>query len=175
MYIHCHAHCLNLVIVDCVKSNTHASDFFTIDQMLYVFMSTSKAHVVYLEMQNQLHPDKQNRQLQRLSDTRWACRYLSLDVIASTFDSILATLECIADDSDKTKAIEAVGILHQVNSFKFLSCLVIFHRILGITKSLSDQLQSRDLDLCFAADLVISTTDTLKTFRSDDTWDHTYK
>ena len=75
-------------------------------------MSSSKAHVIYLEMQNQLHPAKQIRQLQRLSDTRWACRYLSLDVIASTFDSILATLDSIAEGNDKPKAIEATGLLH---------------------------------------------------------------
>ena len=28
IYVHCHAHCLNLVLVDCVKTNSHASDFF---------------------------------------------------------------------------------------------------------------------------------------------------
>ena len=174
-YIHCHAHCLNLVLVDCVKANCHASDFFIIVQALYVFMSTSKAHVVYLDMQNHLHPEKQKRQLQRLSDTRWACRYLSLDVISSTYDSVLATLESIADGDDKSKSIEAAGLLHQTNSFKFLSCLVIFHRLLGITKSLSDQLQSRDLDLHSAVELVISTKDTLISFRNDETWDHTFK
>lgn len=53
--IHCHAHCLNLVLVDCVKTNYHASDFFIVVQTLYVFMSTSKAHVIYLDMQNHLN------------------------------------------------------------------------------------------------------------------------
>ena len=175
IYVHCHAHCLNLVLVDCVKNNSHAFEFFSLVQSLYVFMSSSKAHVIYLEMQNQLHPDKQTRQLQRLSDTRWACRYLSLDVIATTFDSILATLDSIAEGNDKPKAIEATGLLHQIHSFKFISCLVIFLRIMGITKSLSDQLQSREIDLASAAHLVISTSDTLKTLRNDDTWDQTYK
>ena len=79
-------------------------------------MSSSKAHVIYLEIQNQLYPDKQTRQLQRLSDTRWACRYLSLDVIASTFDCILATLDSIAEGNDKPKAIEATGLLYQIHS-----------------------------------------------------------
>ena len=138
-------------------------------------MSTAKAHVVYLEMQNRLHPGKQTRQLQRLSDTRWACRYLSLDVIASTFDSILATLESIAESDDKAKAIEATGLLNQIGCFKFVSCLIMFWRIMGLTKSLSDQLQSEEIDFSLAADLVTSTSDTLSTFRRDDTWDHTYK
>ena len=175
IYIHCHAHCLNLVLVDCVKNNPHASEFFALVQSLYVFMSSSKAHAIYLEKQTQLHPDHQTRQLQRLSETRWACRYLSLDVIASTFDSILATLESIAEGNDKPKAIEATGLLHQVQCFKFISCLIIFLRIMGFTKSLSDALQNEKIDFAFAADLVNSTSDTLKELRTNDTWDHIYK
>ena len=130
---------------------------------------------MYLEIQNQLHPDQKNRQLQRLSDTIWACRYLSLDVICSTFHSVLATLESIANGDDKAKEIEAVGLLYQVNSFKFLSCLVIFHRLLGLTKSLSDQLQSRDIDLCSASELIESTIGTLKSFRNEGTWKNTFE
>ena len=126
---------MNLVIVDCVKSNSHAYEFFSLVQTLYVFMSTSKAHTIFLEKQAELHEGKQTRQLQRLSDIRWACRYLSLDAIASTFDSILATLEAIADSTDKPKAVEATGILVQVKTFKFLAGLIIFQRILSITKS----------------------------------------
>ncbi len=56
-------------------------------------MSTSKAQSVFLEKRAILNQGQQVRQLQRSSDTRWACRYLALDAIASTFSSILATLE----------------------------------------------------------------------------------
>uniref|UniRef100_A0A1X7VK12 TTF-type domain-containing protein n=1 Tax=Amphimedon queenslandica TaxID=400682 RepID=A0A1X7VK12_AMPQE len=125
IYVHCHAHCLNLVLVDCVKSNSHCSDFFSL-QSLYNFMSTSKSHVVFMEKQKELYPDKQPTQLQSLSETRWACRYLSLEAIVSTFDAVLATLESIGEGSDKQKAVEAVGLFHLVTSFKFLSCLIIF-------------------------------------------------
>jgi hypothetical protein len=77
-----------------------------------------------------------------LSETRWTCRSLALKAISNTFDSIIETLECLADDSDKTKAAEAIGLLHHVNSF-----LIIFKRIFSITKSLYDQLQSKTIDL----------------------------
>ena len=40
---------------------------------------------------------------------------------------------------------------------------------------MSDQLQSREIDLALAANLAISASDTLKILRSDDTWDQTYK
>ena len=81
IYIHCHAHILNLVLVDCASNNSIASEFFSLVQSLYVFMSTSKAHVVFLAQQKELHPDKQTKELKRPSDTRWACCSLMLDVI----------------------------------------------------------------------------------------------
>ena len=83
VYIHCHAHCLNLVLVDCVKSLPEASEFFSLVQSLYVFLSASKVHSIFSQKQAELHPDKQPRALQSLSDTRWACRYNSLDSICS--------------------------------------------------------------------------------------------
>lgn len=175
IYIHCHAHCLNLVLVDCVKSIPQASELFSLIQALYVFMSASKAHTLFVQTQSRLHPGKQPRELQRLSDTRWACRYNSLDCICSTFDAILVTLELIGDGSDKSKAIEAVGLYHHIQNFQFITCLIIFTRIMGFTKLLSDQLQSKDLDLASATDLVVSTMDTLREMRSDDKWNHTFK
>ncbi|XP_011403267.1 PREDICTED: zinc finger MYM-type protein 1-like [Amphimedon queenslandica] len=175
IYVHCYAHILNLVLVDCVKNNSFASEFFSLLQSLYVLLSTSKAHVVFIDKQKELYPNKPTKELKRLSDTRWACCSLTLDVIAGTYDCIIATLDNIGEDRDKAKAIEAAGLLHPVHSFKFLACLIIFQRLMNITKSLSDQLQSRTVDSVHAAGLVSSTTHTLKDFRSDSVWDHTYK
>ena len=120
-YVHCQAHCLNLVLVDCAKNVPEADEFFQLLQAIYVFMSCSKAHEVYISMQMELHPDKQVRQMKRLSDTRWACRYEAVDTTCCTYDSILACLEEIVDGDDKSKAIEANGIL-QIRTYKFFSC-----------------------------------------------------
>ena len=37
LYVHCHAHRLNLVLVDAVKSVDVASEFFVLLERLYVF------------------------------------------------------------------------------------------------------------------------------------------
>ena len=139
-------------------------------EVIYVFLSRSVTHAVFLRKQSKLHPDKQHRQLQRLSDTRWSCRYSAVDAVCSTFDSVLATLEEIANGEDRSQAVEATGIWTQVQTFKFLVSLILFWQILSITKSFSDQLQSRELDLAKAADLVLASTSTLKDFRSDAQW-----
>ena len=107
-------------------------------------------------------------------------RYLGLfqqtgDVRLSVMDSDIATLEEIANGEDRSRAIEATGIWTQVQTFKFLVSLITFWRILSCTKSLSDQLQSREMDLAKAADHVLATISTLKDFRTDNHWNHIYK
>ena len=174
IYIHCFAHILNLVLVDCSKNVSYAAEFFAILQSLYVFVSSSKAHVVFIHRQQELHPDKPTRELQRLSDTRWACRSSAVDTMCRTYDALLATLEEIVDGEDSAKAVEAKGLLFQVRSFTFLILLVLFDRVLSCTKALSDFLQSRQCDLAKAADLVAATIETLEEFRSDSSWNHLF-
>lgn len=54
IYIHCYAHVLNLVLVDSVKGNQSARELFVLLELLYVFMSSSKAHVIFMEKQKAL-------------------------------------------------------------------------------------------------------------------------
>ena len=173
-YIHCYAHDLNLALVDCVRNNRDANEFFALLQVLYVFVSTSKVHVIFMQKQKDLHPDKQPRQQKKLSDTRWACRYSAINAICYTFDALLVTLEDISSGSDRSKAVEARGLLHQVKNFKFLLSLIIFDRVLSCTNSLSEQLQDQKINLSKAADLVLATTETLQEFPEQKSWEHLY-
>ena len=170
IYVHCNAHCLNLCLVDCAKAIREASDFFASLETLYVFLSSSKCHSIFMQQQKEIYPDKQPRQLQRLSDTRWACRQGAVNAVCYTFDAIVATLSTVIEGNNGAKSAEARGLLAQVNSFQFVLCLVIFDRILSCTKSLSDVLQSTQLDLARAAGLVSATVETLEEFRSDQEW-----
>ena len=47
VYIHCYTHVLNLVLL-----------------RPYVFLSTTKSHVIFLKKKRELHPEKQVRELQ---------------------------------------------------------------------------------------------------------------
>ncbi len=72
-YVHCNAHCLNLVLVDTVKSVPEAACFFSLLQKLYVLMSGSCIHQKWPEVQREMYVG-QPRELQKVCDTRWACR-----------------------------------------------------------------------------------------------------
>ena len=68
----------------------------------------------------------------------------------------------MAEDSDGKKSTKATGLLLQVKCFRFLLILVVFDRLLAVTKGLSDALQSKSLDLGKASELVLATVETLE-------------
>ncbi len=134
IYIHCYSHTLNLVLVDAVKSVKLAVEFFVLLESLYVFFSTAKANSVFMNHQQKIYADKQAMRLQRLSDTHWACRFSSVNVVCFRFDCLLLSLEEISHGSDPSKAIEARGLYQQIKSFSFLITLIVFDKILTSTK-----------------------------------------
>ena len=96
---------------------------------------------MFIEQQTRLHTDKQHRQLQKLSDTRWACQSMQCAT-----PMMLFLLHCLSI-CDGIKAVETKGLLLQVKSFRFILCLIIFDRLLSYAKGLSDVLQAPQLDL----------------------------
>ena len=175
-YIHCYAHVLNLVLVDSVKSVSFASEFFTLLEALYVFVSSSKIHVLFMNKQHQCNPHKQPLELQKLSDTRWVCRYAAVNAVCRTYDSLILTVEEVADSSvsEYTQAIEARGLYHQIKSFSFVVALITFDQILTCTKQLSDKLQSTSIDISRASELILATKSLLLQYRSDEYWGKVY-
>ena len=83
----------------------------------------------------------------------------------------MAALIKITGEGDGSRVAEARGLLLQVKSFKFISLLVIFDRLLTCSKGLSDILQSTKIDLGKAGDLITATIETVEIFRSDSEWE----
>lgn len=93
-YVHCNAHCLNLVLVDSTKSVPESETFFSLLQKLYVYMSGSCVHQKWLSVQKEMYQGAP-RELQRLSDTRWACRYQACKNIKDRLPAVLRVLHDI--------------------------------------------------------------------------------
>ncbi len=66
IYIHCHAHRLNLVLVDCVRNVKAAGDFFVIVQDIYKFFLGSFVHAHFTKKQRELDPSQQPIELKKL-------------------------------------------------------------------------------------------------------------
>ena len=79
----------------------------------------------------------------------------------------VSALKEIGSSSDQSKAVEANGLLFQVQSFPFIISLVLFDRILLCTKQLSHQLQSSEINLFRGTELVSATKSMLQCYRTD--------
>lgn len=166
IYVHCYAHRLNLVLVDIAKSIPKAADFFSLLQRLYVFLSGSYVHNKWKTVQNTMYPKQQPYELHRLSDTRWACRYLACRTICKCFSAILKVLDEIIEETNSDRAIDARGLRAQLD-FNFLAMLSLFNIILGKTYPTSNSLQGINIDLEKAADLIESLKDDFREYREE--------
>lgn len=169
VYVHCNAHRLNLVLVDVVRNIQLAHEFFELLELLYVFLSSSKCHEKFIEVQK-ARGDREIR-LKKLSETRWACRYDSIAAVLATFLAVIETLEYITNDSDKKRAVEAKGILASVTELKFIVCLVVYKKLFGITSRLSELLQNDSADICGTIGVIKATILNFTTMRCDSSWE----
>jgi hypothetical protein len=125
IYVHCWAHKLNLALVDCCKSVSQAAEFFTLIERLYVFTCGSAVRAKWVELQQRCYPGETSRQLKRLSDTRWACRYAACHVIRDRLEVIILLLEELIDGENRDRAVEARGLLSLLD-FEFVVTLIFF-------------------------------------------------
>lgn len=70
------------------------------------------------------------RELQRLSDTRWACRYMALHTIMDRLPAIKRVLQDIVQEHNGDRSVEALGLLAQID-LQFIVCLVTLHKVFG--------------------------------------------
>lgn len=169
LYVHCKAHCLNLVLVESAKSNVHFVTFFNLVDKLYVFCTSStKKHAAFLKCQESVYPGQRVLELQKLSDTRWACRERALKTLQKVLKAILKLLTDISEsDPPDLAAGDARMYLDAIN-FEFLLCLEVSTPVFQITALASDALQQKDVDHSTAYKVIDAVLDTLKTMRSEE-------
>ncbi|KAJ8364956.1 hypothetical protein SKAU_G00137870 [Synaphobranchus kaupii] len=114
LYVHCQAHCLNLVLVESAKSNMCFVSFFNLVEKLYAFVAnSSKRHSAFIEMQKRLYPDQRPLELKKLSDTRWACRETALKTLRKVTATASDALQ--QKDMDLAAAYKIVdGVLQRL-------------------------------------------------------------
>ena len=135
----CHAHRLNLVLVDVTKGIPDAAHFFSLLEKVYVYVNESYVYAKWVDIQKDMYPGEPTRELKRLSDTSWACRVEACRVIRDRFPALIRLLEEISSEPRADRAVDAQGLLAQLNA-EFLMKLVIMTNILIKTSQLSNML-----------------------------------
>ena len=119
IYVHWHAHRLNLVIVDSMKFEQDVANFFSVCQSLYNFISKGNTRN---EMFKHAQIDLSHGQLalERSVTTRWFYFHNCIDKLMRSFEAVLDVLTACASAGNQ----EVLGYLHTISSFKFI--LIMF-------------------------------------------------
>ena len=168
LYVHCTAHCLNLVLTDACSSCLEAKNFFGNVEKVYVFLTASHPHWITLEKAQDENGIVLKRHLKKLSETCWACHIEAVTALIKMFPAVLQALgEIFERETNSVIAADCNGILQNLSTVEFLLQLLIWEDLLQQLKSLSDYSQSPSMDLAHAANLITSTITVVEQRRSD--------
>ena len=149
-YVHCHAHRLNLVLVDLAKNVDGVAEFFGLLEAIYAFQAVSTIrNKVFLDAQTEKENNETDRVLAipQQSDTRWVCKYVGVQYFKKQFACVVQALVKLSQSVNKKEAAEARGLLMQFKSFDIIFFLHVFADLLSVTQQLSLQLQATQLDI----------------------------
>ncbi|XP_068242282.1 zinc finger MYM-type protein 1-like [Palaemon carinicauda] len=148
LYIHCHAHSLNLVLVESAKSSIQFVTFFSLVEKLYTFIAnSSKRHAAFMEIQKAMYPEDRPLELKKLSDIRWACRESAPRTTRKVIPALKQFLEEIVQKHPPDASAGDASILLQSINFEFLVRLEIATPVFQETAYTSNVLQQKDFDL----------------------------
>lgn len=90
LFVWCHAHRLNLIVLSAVGSCVEAVDLFGNMEKLYCFITCSKKRSdIYRMKQKEIYPKKQVHAIKRVGTTRWMSNSFALTTIFETLETIL--------------------------------------------------------------------------------------
>ena len=171
IYVHCGSHLLNLAVASACKVQEISN---MLDHMKAVtdFFSSHPKHFDLLANNIRKYvPSSRHSHLIDVCKTRWIARLDGLDVFVEVFEAIVASLRHVKQNTDHSWARDAVksaySLYHGVVAFEFIAPMVIVCRLLGITRPLTKQLQSNNLDAVSAVEKITLLFTMLKRVRND--------
>ena len=120
-----------------------------------------------MEIQKEMYSSAQVYELQRLSDTRWACRYTACKAVRDRLPALMQLLSDLADGCNAKRAVEAKALLNALDC-QFVLMLLFMCEVLGQTQSLSIMLQCTEINFSGVIDLLDVTCTSLAECRSQD-------
>ena len=107
--------------------------------------------------------------LQTLSNTRWAATADNLEIACNCLPAIITALQQFTTDP------EAVGLLHVITKFTFVFTIHVLNKLLKYCKSVSDYLQTADLDLVAALKAISDLKTKVQDMRNDESFEQLWE
>jgi hypothetical protein len=134
-YVHCYAHCLNLVLVQACtsrKENPILFNFCRVVQSIYTFIEGSCSRHAVLE-KVAADVGLALKTLKSVSTTRWARRAEAVPTLRNNYPVILIALEEITNTTQHFEvSANGHGPLYQMKTFEFVFSLEMMHPILQL-------------------------------------------
>ena len=167
VYIHCHAHVLNLSLTKaCSMIQDARNTLGALDNLYTLLEGSAKRHSHFKIIQETLDASKPALTLKRVCQTRWSSRDESVCAVKLRVKAIIVPLDAIAS-TDPHLGPDATRLLNFIETFRFLFYIIALEAILGKTAVLSDYLQGEQIELLGVKTMISCTIDTLKMLRDD--------
>ena len=177
VYVHCFAHCNELIVQDAIKQSNLLSTSLDLCQSLYAIVGAYPKRIllfeeIQAEFQNESNTDDYKiLRLKSLSVTRWTTRVKAADVIFEKSAELRATLERLQKDTSITADTKARvrGILRQqLSSLNVLFNLNATRKLLVLLEKLSKELQAVDISAEYGLFSIRHVLRRLQEMRSDE-------
>uniref|UniRef100_A0A3Q1FCV8 TTF-type domain-containing protein n=1 Tax=Acanthochromis polyacanthus TaxID=80966 RepID=A0A3Q1FCV8_9TELE len=160
LYVPCGAHTLNLMIADAAKASKDAAYFFANVEKVYKLFSGSHQRWSILK-------ENVSVTLKTWSETRWESRIKSIEPLRCQAGKVRDALVNIWKKANNNIVeIEAHSLAEEIGSFRFQICCVVWYDILVMTNTVSKLLQSVNMQLDVALNLIQTTKDNLISYRT---------
>lgn len=165
VYIHCASHQLNLVLSHACLEPSIRNASGTIKEVInFVKDSAQRVH----KMENILieqHPEEKRHKLISLCETRFVERHDAVTFFLQVFDSVITCLDVIDKEKPTSKS---ACLLFSIRRFDFIIALHILGTILDLTKKLSEDLQSPNVELQKSYAMANTVINLLQRYRSEE-------
>lgn len=174
LYVHCHAHRLNLVLVNSCNNIPIFMEAIGLMEAVYAFFSASTLRCDKFK-QTQISAGLTVLCLPMQSDTRWVCKHKAVTVFKKRYDCLVAALKHFSEFSTKGKErVEANGLLMQLQTFKFVFVLHLLDEILPVLSCTSVFMQKKSCDVARTIDVTQSTVSAVRNLRNEQAFSRLY-
>ena len=183
IFIHCFAHCNELIVKDASKLSNLLSSSLDLCQSLYAIIGAHPKRVLlFKEIQNDVKNETNSEltaynilRLQSLSATRWTTRVKAADVVFQKTAEVRASLEVLLKDPSVTNDTKARirGILErQLSSLNVVFNLNTTRKLVALLEKLSKEFQTVDITAKYALFSIRHVIRRLEQMRSKEEFDH---
>ena len=148
------------------KASLLIGKVFAVLERIFVIFTKSTQRNAFLREHTK---DVENcLKLKNLSKTRWLARAESVEAVWRSLEAIICALDDVKESDDKEAKLRTSAFLNDIVNIDFVCGLMFLKNIMPQTKTLSDYLQRKSVNVASALVELNSTQDCLKGMRSED-------